>query len=67
MNTVLDNNKTLCLMNREMIPLRDTTRIIFHIDNLSFVTPATVSRLGILYNGENTLGWKPLIEAWSNQ
>jgi dynein heavy chain len=35
MNTVLDDNMTLCLSNGERIKLKNEMRILFEIDDLS--------------------------------
>jgi dynein heavy chain len=64
MNTVLDDNKMLCLANGERIKLKDTMRVLFEVGDLAKASPATVSRLGVVYVAPDSLGWAPLIESW---
>ncbi|QDZ24237.1 heavy chain of dynein [Chloropicon primus] len=65
MNTVLDDNCTLCLPNGERIKLNPTTmRMLFEVQDLAVASPATVSRCGMVYVPAETTGWRPYIQTW---
>lgn len=66
LNTVLDDNKMLCLANSERIKLTSWVHLIFEVQDLAQASPATVSRCGMVYVDTCDLGWSPIVKSWQS-
>ncbi|XP_005399515.1 PREDICTED: dynein heavy chain 2, axonemal isoform X2 [Chinchilla lanigera] len=64
MNSVMDDNKVLTLINGERISMPEQVSLLFEVENLAVASPATVSRCGMVYTDYVDLGWKPYVQSW---
>ncbi|XP_071165421.1 dynein axonemal heavy chain 2-like [Mytilus edulis] len=64
MNSVMDDNKILTLINGERISLPEQVSLLFEVGDLSVASPATVSRCGMVYADYEDLKWLPYVESW---
>ncbi|XP_030749874.1 dynein heavy chain 2, axonemal [Sitophilus oryzae] len=64
MNSVMDDNKVLTLINSDRITMPEQVSLLFEVGDLSVASPATVSRCGMVYNDYKDWGWEPYIKSW---
>ena len=64
MNSVMDDNRILTLINGDRIPLKGPMSLLFEVEDLRVASPATVSRVGIIYMEPTALGLDVLILSW---
>ncbi|KAA6355293.1 MAG: putative dynein heavy chain, partial [Streblomastix strix] len=66
MNSVLDDNKILCLSNGDRIKLTNNMAMLFEVADLRVASPATVSRCGMIYLEKTQLGWLHEADSWKD-
>ena len=64
MNSVMDDNKVLTLINGERISMPEQVSLLFELSSLAVASPATVSRCGMVYFDSADLGYEPYLKSW---
>jgi dynein heavy chain len=64
MNSLLDDNKVLTLVDGNRINLKEGVKLMFEVDELTQASPATVSRCGIVFMDEKELTWQSIRTGW---
>ena len=64
MNSVMDDNKLLTLINGDRIRLEKYCKLLFEVYDLQFASPATISRCGMVYVDPKNLKYQPYFDRW---
>ena len=64
LNTVLDENRLLCLSGGQRIKIPLNFAAIFELNDLNQISPATVTRCGMIYLDENILRVEHIFDKW---
>jgi dynein heavy chain len=64
MNSLLDDSKLLTLNNGERMPLAPNCKLTFEVNDLNAASPATISRVGLIYMDVAELGYQPILNVW---
>lgn len=65
LNSVLDDNHLLTLPTGERISFGSNVNFIFETDNLQFASPATISRMGMIFMNEEDININGIINRWA--
>ncbi|CAM9131219.1 unnamed protein product, partial [Ectocarpus sp. 4 AP-2014] len=64
LNSVLDDNHLLTLPNGERINFGNNVNFVFETHDLKFASPATVSRMGMIFLSDEDVDVKRLLARW---
>ncbi|EFC42807.1 cytoplasmic dynein [Naegleria gruberi] len=67
LNSVLDDNHLLTMPTGERIQFGSNVNFIFETHSLKFASPATVSRMGVIFLSDNDVDVKSFVHAWMNR
>lgn len=67
MNSVMDDNKLLTLINGDRIRLERFCKLLFEVSDLQYASPATISRCGMVYVDPRNLGYSPYWNKWMSK
>ena len=66
LNSVLDDNHLLTMPNGERISFGSNVNFLFETHDLKFASPATVSRMGMIFLSDDDLDVTRLVQRWLN-
>jgi len=64
LNSVLDDNHLLTMPNGERIKFADNVNFVFESHDLQHASPATISRMGMIFLSEEDIDVRALITSW---
>eukprot|EP01105_Mastigella_eilhardi_P023120 TRINITY_DN578_c0_g1_i21.p1 TRINITY_DN578_c0_g1~~TRINITY_DN578_c0_g1_i21.p1 ORF type:complete len:3400 (+),score=883.23 TRINITY_DN578_c0_g1_i21:3362-13561(+) len=64
LNSVLDDNRLLTLPNGERIQFGSNVNFLFETDNLKYASPATISRMGMIFLSDDDIDIKAIVMTW---
>lgn len=67
LNSVLDDNHLLTLPTGERIAFGSNVNFIFETDNLIYASPATVSRMGMIFLNNEDIELDKVVGKWINK
>ena len=67
LNSVLDDNRLLTMPSGERIRFGPNVNFIFETNDLRFASPATVSRMGMIFLSDEDMQTSCLLKAWINK
>ncbi|XP_022103094.1 cytoplasmic dynein 2 heavy chain 1-like isoform X1 [Acanthaster planci] len=67
LNSVLDDNRLLTMPSGERIQFGPNVNFLFETHDLSCASPATISRMGMIFMSDEDTQIKDLVESWLNK
>ncbi|PIO67491.1 dynein heavy chain, region 2, partial [Teladorsagia circumcincta] len=64
LNSVLDDNRLLTMPSGERIQFGSNVNFLFETDSLQFASPATVSRMGMIFISEEDMSANEVVSQW---